>query len=238
MTDKKPTPSKARQRITRPRVRPRIVDSHARTSEDAVQEHIEETAEETPMSNQHTHDADTIDAQTVTGTTPSPALLTELRRLKCDMTISKHVGAALGFGFIPLPLIDFVGISGVQLDMIYRLCRIYDIDFSTQAARSVIAALIGAGVPLQPILTSSLKAIPGIGTAAGLFAAPTLAGATTYALGRVFVQHFETGGTLLTFDAAKMRAHFESALTEGKNVVVNMRGKKQAQPEAQPPVQS
>jgi len=237
MTDKKPTPIKSRQRITRPRVRPRIADSHARISEHP----IEERTEEPPMSNQHTtHDADTIDVQaTTTGTAPSPAMLAELRRLKCDMTISKHVGAALGFGFIPLPLIDFVGISGVQLDMIYRLCRIYDIDFSTQAARSVIAALIGAGVPLQPILTSSLKAIPGIGTAAGLFAAPTLAGATTYALGRVFVQHFETGGTLLTFDAAKMRAHFESALSEGKNVVSNMRGhKSHAQAQPQPPAEA
>ena len=116
MTDKKPTPIKSRQRITRPRVRPRIADSHARISEHP----IEERTEEPPMSNQHTtHDADTIDVQaTTTGTAPSPAMLAELRRLKCDMTISKHVGAALGFGFIPLPLIDFVGISGVQLDMI------------------------------------------------------------------------------------------------------------------------
>ena len=235
MTDKKPTPIKSRQRITRPRVRPRIADSHARISEHPIEERIEEPS----MSNHTTHDADTIDVQATSGTAPSPAMLAELRRLKCDMTISKHVGAALGFGFIPLPLIDFVGISGVQLDMIYRLCRIYDIDFSTQAARSVIAALIGAGVPLQPILTSSLKAIPGIGTAAGLFAAPTLAGATTYALGRVFVQHFETGGTLLTFDAAKMRAHFESALSEGKNVVSNMRGNKShAQAQPQPPAEA
>lgn len=225
MTDKKQTPPKARQRIVRPRVRPHIAETHARTTEEAI--------EELPMSNQTTHDADTIDVQHTTGTSPSPAMLSELRRLKCDMTISKHVGAALGFGFIPLPLVDFVGISGVQLDMIYRLCRIYDIDFSTQAARSVIGALIGAGVPLQPILTSGLKAIPGIGTAAALFAAPTLAGASTYALGKVFVAHFETGGTLLTFDAAKMRSHFESALAEGKNVVVNMRGSK-----AHPPAQS
>lgn len=172
------------------------------------------------------HDAETIDTTAVETPQLSPAMLAEVRKLKCDITISKHVGAALGFGFIPLPFVDFVGISGVQLDMLYRLSRIYDVDFSTQAARSVLAALIGAGVPLQPILTSSLKAIPGIGTAAGLFAAPTLAGATTYALGRVFVQHFETGGTLLTFDAAKMRTHFEHALSEGKNVVAGMRGSK------------
>lgn len=154
---------------------------------------------------------------------PTAAVLAEVRKLKCDMTISKHVTAALGFGFIPVPLVDFVAISGTQLDMVYRLSRIYDVDFSTQAARGVIASLLGTGVALQPVLASAMKLVPGIGTAAGFFAGPALAAATTYAVGQVFVQHFETGGTLLTFDANKMRAHFEHALAEGKQVVSNMR---------------
>jgi uncharacterized protein (DUF697 family) len=218
MTAKKVTPRESK-RVVRPRVRPPVVLTHARTEEEEPTMSDHQTA--TPM-----NDSEPIDVQAVEANPLSPAMLAEVRKLKCDITISKHVGAALGFGFIPLPFVDFVGISGVQLDMLYRLCRIYDIDFSTQAARSVIAALIGAGVPLQPLLTSSLKLIPGIGTAAGLFAAPTLAGASTYALGRVFVQHFETGGTLLTFDASKMKAHFEHALSEGKNVVAGMRGRK------------
>jgi uncharacterized protein (DUF697 family) len=139
------------------------------------------------------------------------------------MTISKHVTAALGFGFIPVPFVDFVAITGTQIDMVYRLSRIYEVDFSTQAARGVIASLLGGGVALQPALVSGMKLIPVIGGAASFFAAPTLAAATTYAVGKVFVQHFETGGTLLTFDAAKMRAHFEHALAEGKSVVANMR---------------
>lgn len=163
-----------------------------------------------------THDAAPV-------TDPGPDVLAELRKLKCDMTITKHVTAALGFGFIPVPLVDFVAITGTQIDMVYRLSRIYDVDFSTQAVRGVLASLLGGGVALQPALASSMKLIPGIGAAAGFFAAPALAAASTYAVGRVFVQHFETGGTLLTFDAAKMRAHFEQALSEGKQVVANMR---------------
>jgi uncharacterized protein (DUF697 family) len=218
MTAKKLTP-RGSQRVVRPRVRPPVAVTHARIEEEEPTMSDHQTA--TPM-----HDADTIDAQTVETNPPTAATLAEFRKIKCDMTISKHVSAALGFGFIPLPLVDFVGISGVQLDMLYRLCRIYDVDFSTQAARSVIAALIGTGLPMQPLLASSLKMIPGIGTAAGIFAVPALAGASTYALGRVFVQHFETGGTLLTFDASKMKAHFEHAMSEGKNVVSGMRGSK------------
>ncbi len=99
---------------------------------------------------------------------------------------------------------DFIAITGTQIDLIYRLSRIYDVDFSTQAARGVIASLLGSGVAMQPRAgEGGLKLLPGIGAAATFFASPALAAATTYAVGRVFVQHFETGGTLLTFDAAQ-----------------------------------
>jgi hypothetical protein len=37
-----------------------------------------------------------------------------------------------------------------------------------------------------------------------------MAGVTTTALGRVFSQHFEVGGTLLSMDAKQIRAHFEA----------------------------
>ena len=152
-----------------------------------------------------------------------PASASDVRRLRCDVTITKHVGAAMGFGFLPLPVIDFVAITSVQMDLVYRLSRIYDIEFSTQAVRALIGSLLGASIPLQPALISGLKLMPGIGTAAAFVAQPALAGASTYAIGKVFVEHFESGGTLLTFDAGKMKAHFEQRMNEGKQVVSNMR---------------
>ena len=147
----------------------------------------------------------------------------EMRKLKCDMSISKHVAASTGAGFIPVPIIDFAVITGIQVDLLYRLCKIYDVRFSKEAARSVLAALVGAAVPgLQATLfASGMKFIPGVGTAAAMLTTPALSAATTYAVGRVFVQHLESGGTLLTFDARKMREHFEKALGEGKRVVTN-----------------
>jgi uncharacterized protein (DUF697 family) len=147
----------------------------------------------------------------------------EMRRLKCDMTISKHVAASMGAGFIPVPIIDFAVITGIQVDLLYRLCKIYEVKFSKEAARSILASLVGAAVPgvQATLFASGMKFIPGIGTAAAMFATPALSAATTYAVGRVFVQHLESGGTLLTFDAKKMREHFEKALGEGKRVVTN-----------------
>jgi uncharacterized protein (DUF697 family) len=158
---------------------------------------------------------------------PSPAIppasAHDVRTLRCDVTISKHVAAAMGFGFLPLPMIDFVAITSVQMDLVYRLSRIYDVEFSTQAVRALIGSLLGASIPLQPALISGLKVLPGIGAAAAFIAQPALAGASTYAIGKVFVEHFESGGTLLTFDAGKMKAHFEQRMNEGKQVVANMR---------------
>jgi hypothetical protein len=49
---------------------------------------------------------------------------------------------------------------------------------------------------------------------------PGFAAAVTWAMGRVFIQHFETGGTLLDFNAEKMRdyfkSEFEAASSKGK----------------------
>ena len=55
-----------------------------------------------------------------------------------------------------------------------------------------------------------MKSIPFVGTIAGALLVPSLASAATIALGRVFTQHFETGGTLLDLNAEKLRAHFKS----------------------------
>jgi len=119
-----------------------------------------------------------------------------------------------------VPLVDFMAVTGVQMDMIYRLCKIYGVKFSKEAARTAIVTLIGASVPgLQArFFSSGLKLIPGVGSILGMVATPTVSGASTYAVGRVFVQHLEAGGSLLTFDASKMKEQFERALQQGKNM--------------------
>ena len=48
---------------------------------------------------------------------------------------------------------------------------------------------------------------------------PAVAGLTTYAIGKVFVHHLECGGSLLTFEAKKMKEYMEKALDEGKKLL-------------------
>ena len=40
----------------------------------------------------------------------------------------------------------------------------------------------------------------------------------TYAAGRVFHQHFASGGTFLTFDPDKVREYYAQMLEEGKTI--------------------
>ncbi|MFK7983173.1 MAG: hypothetical protein AB8G86_24550, partial [Saprospiraceae bacterium] len=46
--------------------------------------------------------------------------------------------------------------------------------------------------------------------------------AATYALGKVFTQHFDQGGTLLTFDPVESRKYFQDAFEEGKLYVEDL----------------
>ncbi|MDV7402156.1 SHOCT domain-containing protein, partial [Arthrospira platensis SPKY1] len=49
------------------------------------------------------------------------------------------------------------------------------------------------------------------------------AGASTYALGEVFKKHFETGGTILDFDPARLRKLYKEKFEKGKKIVEEWR---------------
>lgn len=142
-------------------------------------------------------------------------------------TTNKFVIASLAAGLIPMPIVDLVALSGLQLGMIQQIGKIYDQKFTKSIGKSAIAALVGGGVPVGASATvaSFLKAIPLIGTIAGAASTSLLGGASTYAVGKVFIQHFETGGTMLSFNPEKMRAYYKEQLQEGKAVAANLKAK-------------
>ena len=45
--------------------------------------------------------------------------------------------------------------------------------------------------------------------------------ASTYAVGQIFIQHFESGGTLLTFDPERVRAHYRKLYNEAPAKIAN-----------------
>jgi uncharacterized protein (DUF697 family) len=110
-------------------------------------------------------------------------------------------------GFIPLPLVDAVAVGGLQVQMLRRLSQIYDKRFTENAGKALIASLAGSLIPETSAIgaASMLKAMPVVGTIAAGFVMPALSAGATYAIGKAFVQHFSSGGTLLDFNPPDYR---------------------------------
>jgi uncharacterized protein (DUF697 family) len=137
---------------------------------------------------------------------------------QAEQTIKKHMLAALGVGLVPLPWVDLAALAGLQVNLARSLAEVYGVDFAGQAGKSAVGALLGGAVPvsLSANLGSLAKGLPGLGWVVGGAGAALFGAASTYALGKVFVQHFESGNTFLTFDPAKVKAYYARQYEQGK----------------------
>ncbi|MBK8080678.1 MAG: DUF697 domain-containing protein [Saprospiraceae bacterium] len=145
-----------------------------------------------------------------------------------DTIIRNHMLWSMGAGFIPVPIADFFAVSAVQLDMIRQLCNVYNIDFKQTQGKAVITALTGSS--LARLGARAVKFIPGVGSLLGGVTLAALSGASTYALGEVFKQHFETGGTFLDFDVERLKKFYNEKFEKGKEVAEELRKKQQETP--------
>ncbi len=127
-----------------------------------------------------------------------------------DRIVRNHVIGSMGVGLIPVPLVDLIGLTGIQLNMLRMLAKTYNIPFFKGMGKNIIGSLIGGGIPFTvgDILASLVKTVPVVGQTVGALTMPVVSGATTYAVGKVFVQHFASGGTFLSFDPEQVREYY------------------------------
>jgi uncharacterized protein (DUF697 family) len=118
--------------------------------------------------------------------------------------LSLWSGAA---GLIPVPLVDMAAVGGVQLHMLRRLSQIYGVPFSENRGKSILTSLAGAVIPASTATTTAslMKSLPVIGTAIGALTMPVVSAGATWVIGKVFIQHFASGGTLLDFNPPDYR---------------------------------
>jgi uncharacterized protein (DUF697 family) len=132
------------------------------------------------------------------------------------------MGWAAGLGLIPVPLVDIVALIGTQTAMLTELASLYHVPFTKTRIRSLLTAAL-SGLVTQGMAGSKLsyvaRHLPGIGTTIGLLTFPALAAACTFAVGRVFIAHFEAGGTLDDFNPASKRDQLNEHLERGKQQV-------------------
>ena len=65
-------------------------------------------------------------------------------------------------GLIPVPLVDVATVGGLQIQMVRRISQIYDVDFSENRGKALIASLAGSLIPATSGIgaASMLKAVP------------------------------------------------------------------------------
>ena len=144
--------------------------------------------------------------------------MTDTKHQQANAVTKKYVKGTVALGLVPVPIFDAIALAAAQLKLVHSLARIYEVEFSKNRGKSLIAAILGGAIPLslRTSLYSLCKGIPYLGQTVGILSMSILCGSSTYALGKVFTQHFESGGTLLDFDPDKMREYYQGQLEQGK----------------------
>ena len=135
------------------------------------------------------------------------------KRQQALKTVRTYMLLSGGAGLIPIHYLDWAAVTGLQLRMIAEISRIYDVPFQENLGKAAIGSMAGFIVPHAAAvgtIGSMLKAIPGLGGVAGGPLTAIFAGAYAWAMGNMFIQHFESGGTFLNFDPHKVKEYFRS----------------------------
>ena len=130
------------------------------------------------------------------------------RRDQAKGIVRSYMGWSSAAGLLPLPGLDIAGAAAVQVKMLHAMARLYGIAFDKALARQLVLALIGGGgsMILALPMASAAKALPVVGTVAGMLLSPAVSAMSCYATGHAFLRHFEAGGTLETFEHSKTMA--------------------------------
>ena len=135
--------------------------------------------------------------------------------------IKRYMWWSAGAALIPLPVADMIAISGAQLKMLAEISKVYGIPFEKSRVQAIVGSLMGYVVPHAfsvGLIGGLLKTIPGVGVLVGVPSFALFAAAYAWALGRVFIQHFESGGTFLNFDPEAVQEHFRAQFEEGRKM--------------------
>ncbi len=146
------------------------------------------------------------------------------RKDKAEAVIKSSVIWSMGAGLIPIPVADMVAVTAIQMDMLKQLCVIYETNFSESQFKTLLATLTGSA--LSRMGAEAIKIIPGLGSVIGGVSMAAISGATTYAVGQVFMTHFENGGTMQNFDVEAFKDFYKKQFERGKAFVEELRKEK------------
>jgi len=131
---------------------------------------------------------------------------------QCNSLINSASTWAAAATLIPVNGLDMAALAAVEANLIINISAVYGEKLPKYAVSGVISTLLGTLVPMygaKLTIPFLLKWIP-FGNFVG---AATMAGfgaAATYAIGKVFVNHYENGGTFGSFNASTASTQLKS----------------------------
>ena len=142
-------------------------------------------------------------------------------RTEAGNIIRNHSLYAMGAGLVPVFILDIVAVTAVQVEMIKNLCDLYEKPYEQTKGKAIVTALAGTTLARVGVsgVASLAKLIPVVGSVVGGATLAVTAGATTFAIGEVFRQHFERGGDLFDLDPEEFNAFYQEQLKKGKDMV-------------------
>lgn len=134
--------------------------------------------------------------------------------------IGSSVRWSAAAGAVPVPFLDLVALGVVQAKMISDISQAYGQPINTEVAKSVVSLLLGTLLPASAtgaLMGSSSKTVPMVGTVLGMVSMAAFGAAATYAIGKVFVRHFEKGGNLESFSAEVVKEELKAEFSRAKD---------------------
>jgi uncharacterized protein (DUF697 family) len=137
--------------------------------------------------------------------------------------VSLYSKIAAGVGLLPGGLLNFAAILAVQVTMVWKTANKFCHTEGKDRIRGSVLSLIGSVIPtgIGHGAGVAIAAIPALitGTVVYFLVTPVLAYAMTAAVGNAFIMHFESGGTLLSFDARAFGEYFLKEFQKAGGIV-------------------
>jgi uncharacterized protein (DUF697 family) len=129
------------------------------------------------------------------------------RRSLARRIVDRHATYSAVGGIIPVPIANVAGVTAVIVRMVKVLSDLYGVPFQRDRARAIVIGLMGGAMPtgLAAVTASTLFYIVPGSNLIGLAVSSATAMACTRGIGRIFIEHFESGATLSDISAVESR---------------------------------
>jgi uncharacterized protein (DUF697 family) len=130
-----------------------------------------------------------------------------LRRRMASATVERYANWAAVGGVIPVPIANATAVTALMVRMIHSLSKLYGVPFEKNRTRAAVVGLMAGMLPtgFATVAASAVTYfVPGYGLL-GLAASSVTSSAYTRHIGRLYIEHFESGATEIDFRSIVLR---------------------------------